>query len=335
MDKRLFVAEENYKRLDAFLSDQTDEFTRSRIKKLIEEGNVCVDGAPVLKAGADIKRGSNVELTVPEAAEYSVRAENIPVDIVYEDDDFAVVNKPRGMSVHVGNGNESGTLVNALLYALDRLSGIGGVLRPGIVHRIDKDTTGLLVVAKNDKAHVSLAKQIAEKTCKRRYYALLEGDLKEDRGEVVTEIGRHPMERLKMAVVPDGKGKIAVTDYEVVTRFGSEYTLCKFELQTGRTHQIRVHAKYLGHPIVCDPVYGYKKQKFKAEGQLLHAQRLELTHPSTGERMAFTAPLPVDFAEILQKLCRRYEVDSSGWQEIMEKETETSRYAENNQSKTE
>lgn len=318
MDKRLFVAEDNYKRLDLFLSEQTDEFTRSRLKKLIEDGHVSVRGKVTTKAGADIKIGDEVALEVPDAAEYSVQPENIPIDIVYEDSDFAVVNKPSGMTVHVGNGNESGTLVNALLYALESLSGIGGVLRPGIVHRIDKDTTGLLVVAKNDKAHVSLASQIAQKTCKRTYYALLEGNLKTDSGRVVTDIGRHPTDRLKMAVLPDGQGKIAITDYEVIARFGADFTLCKFDLQTGRTHQIRVHAKHLGHPIACDPVYGYKKQKLKGDGQLLHAQRLELTHPSTGEKMSFNAPLPMVFAEILRKLCKQYAVDKTVFEDILE-----------------
>ena len=316
MDKRLYVAESNCKRLDVFLSEQTDEFTRSRIKKLIEDGNVCVGGKQITKAGADIKAGDEVTIVIPDAVEYAVQAENIPIDVVYQDADFAVVNKPQGMTVHVGNGNESGTLVNALLYALDSLSGIGGVLRPGIVHRIDKDTTGLLVVAKNDKAHVSLAGQIAQKTCKRTYYALLEGNLKTDNGRVVTDIGRHPNDRLKMAVLPDGEGKIAVTDYEVVARFGADFTLCKFDLQTGRTHQIRVHAKHLGHPVACDPVYGYKKQKLKADGQLLHAQRLELSHPTTGERMVFNAPLPTAFCDILQKLCRQYDVDFATFKEI-------------------
>ncbi len=309
MDKRLYIAENGYKRLDAFLSEQTDEFTRSRIKKLIEEGNVRINGETVKKAGADVKAGACVELTVPETVEYAVRAENIPIDIVYQDEDFAIVNKPKGMTVHVGNGNESGTLVNALLFALDSLSGIGGVLRPGIVHRIDKDTTGLLVVAKNDKAHVSLAGQIANKTCHRTYFALLEGDLKTDSGRVVTDIGRHPTDRLKMAVLPEGKGKIAITEFEVVERFGVEYTLCKFILQTGRTHQIGVHAKHLGHPLAGDTVYGYKKQKLGVEGQLLHAARLELTHPKNGERMTFNAPLPPVFLEILQKLCAKYGVD--------------------------
>ena len=309
MDQRLFVAEENCKRLDVFLSEQTEDFTRSRLKKLIEDGQVSVNGGVVKKAGMEIKAGDSVTVCIPEAVEYAVQPENIPIDIVYEDSDFAVVNKPQGMTVHVGNGNESGTLVNALLYALDSLSGVGGVLRPGIVHRIDKDTTGLLVVAKNDKAHVSLAGQIAEKTCHRTYYALLEGNLKEDSGRVVTDIGRHPTDRLKMAVLPDGKGKIAITDFETVVHFGGDFTLCKFDLQTGRTHQIRVHAKHLGHPVAGDPVYGYKKQKIKADGQLLHAWQLQLTHPSTGERMTFNAPLPPVFQEILDKLCKQYGVE--------------------------
>lgn len=317
MDKRLFVAEENCKRLDLFLSEQLEDLTRSRIKKLIEDGNVSVRGKETKKAGLEIRTGDEVSIVIPEAAEYAVQAENIPIDIVYEDGDFAVVNKPQGMTVHAGNGNESGTLVNALLYALDSLSGIGGVLRPGIVHRIDKDTTGLLVVAKNDKAHVSLAGQIAQKTCRRTYYALLEGDLKEARGRIATDIGRHPTDRLKMAVLPDGRGKVAVTDFETVAHFGTEYTLCQFELQTGRTHQIRVHAKHLGHPVAGDPVYGYKKQKLKTDGQLLHAQKLELTHPTTAERMTFTAPLPPTFSEILKKLCKQYGVDNEGWKEIL------------------
>lgn len=309
MDKRFFIAEEPCKRLDLFLSEQTEEFSRSRIKKLIEEGRVCINGKQTGKAGTEIRLGDEVAIEIPDAVEYAVKAENIPIKIVYQDGDFAVVNKPQGMTVHIGNGNESGTLVNALLYALDSLSGIGGVLRPGIVHRIDKDTTGLLVVAKNDKAHASLASQIACKSCKRTYYALLEGNLKTEEGRIVTDIGRSPNDRLKMAVLPDGKGKIAITDYKVVARFGAEYTLCRFDLQTGRTHQIRVHSKHLGHPVVGDPVYGYKKQKFKLNGQLLHAKRLELTHPTSGERMAFNAPLPPVFLEILQKLCKQYAVE--------------------------
>ncbi len=318
MDKRFFIAEENGKRLDVFLSEQIEDCTRSRLKKLIEEGQVCVDGKKTVKAGLEIKTGNKIEVCIPEAVEYQVQPQNIPIDIVYQDADLAVVNKPQGMTVHAGNGNEEGTLVNALLYALDSLSGIGGVLRPGIVHRIDKDTTGLLVVAKNDKAHVSLATQIAEKTCHRTYFALLEGNVKTENGRVVTDIGRSPSDRLKMAVLPTGKGKIAITDYEVVAHFGAEYTLCKFILQTGRTHQIRVHAKHLGHPVVGDPVYGYKKQKFTLNGQLLHAWQLELDHPSLGKRMTFNAPLPPAFCEILQKLCRQYGVESALLKEITE-----------------
>lgn len=317
MDKRFFIAEESGKRLDVFLSEQLEDFTRSRIKKLLTDKNVTLNGVVTTKAGAEIKIGDEVAITIPDAVEYSVKPENIPVDIVYQDEDFAIVNKAKGMTVHVGNGNAEGTLVNALLYALDSLSGIGGVLRPGIVHRIDKDTTGLLVVAKNDKAHVSLAGQIAQKTCHRTYYALLEGCLKDDKGRIVTDIGRHPTERLKMTVLPEGRGKIAITDYQAVARFGQEYTLCRFDLQTGRTHQIRVHAKHISHPIVGDPVYGYKKQKLGVEGQLLHAQKLELTHPTTGERMAFTAPLPVTFADVLKKLCKQYGIDVKTFAEIL------------------
>ncbi len=308
MEKRFFVAEEGCKRLDIFLSEQMEDFTRSHVKKLIDGGRVKVNGN-ISKSSAEIKPGDVVAAEIPDAVEYSVKAEDIPIDVVYQDKDLAVVNKPQGMTVHIGNGNTEGTLVNALLFALDSLSGIGGVLRPGIVHRIDKDTSGLLVVAKNDKAHVSLARQIAEKSCRRIYLALLEGNVKTDAGRIETDLGRSPSDRLKMAVLPDGNGKLAVTDYEVLVRYGAEYTLCRFSLQTGRTHQIRVHAKYMGHPVVGDPLYGLRKQKFSLNGQLLHAHKLILTHPSTGERMEFTAPLPGYFREVLEKLGRKYGID--------------------------
>ena len=310
MDKRLFIAEENANRLDLFLSGQTEEFTRSRLKKFIDDGKVLLNGKKA-KAGAEVKVGDEITMEIPDVVEYQVKAENIPIDIVYQDEDLAVINKAKGMTVHIGNGVTEGTLVNALLFALDNLSGVGGVLRPGIVHRIDKDTTGLLVVAKNDKAHVSLARQIAEKTCKRTYYALLEGNVKTDEGRIVTDIGRHPTDRLKMAVLPDGEGKLAVTDYTVIQRFGGEFTLCEFRLQTGRTHQIRVHAKHLGHPVACDPVYGFKKQKLTANGQLLHAAQLQLTHPTSGKEMTFNAPLPPSFKEILQKICKRFPTENA------------------------
>ena len=234
--------------------------------------------------------------------EYAAKPEEIPIEIVYEDADIAVVNKPQGMTVHMGNGNFEGTLVNALLFKLDSLSGINGVIRPGIVHRIDKDTSGLLVVAKNDAAHLGLSKQIEEKSCKRTYLALLEGVMKEDSGTVTTYIGRDPRDRVKMAVVPPEKGKLAITDFTVLKRFKEGFTLCRFDLRTGRTHQIRVHAKHLSHPVVGDPVYGVKKQKFNLNGQLLHAWRLRLTHPKTGKEMTFEAPLPDYFVKVLNKL---------------------------------
>lgn len=283
-----------------YLSGYMPELTRSAIKKIFENSCVFVNGKQA-KPSQSVKCGDGIEVDVPEAKEYFAKPENIPLDIIYQDEHLAVINKPQGMTVHIGNGNYEGTLVNALLYNLDNLSGINGVIRPGIVHRIDKDTSGLLVVAKNDAAHLSLSKQIEEKTCHRQYIALLEGVLKQDNGVVTTYIGRDPKDRVKMAVVPEGKGKIAITEYEVLTRYQG-YTLCKFNLKTGRTHQIRVHAKYLGHPVVGDPVYGIKKQKFQLNGQLLHAQRLEFTHPATGERMSFEAPLPQYFTEVLDKL---------------------------------
>lgn len=303
---REFTAEENYSRADVFLSEKTGE-TRSRIKKLADEGRVYIGGVAA-KASRGVKAGENVRVEIPEAVPCKAVPENIPLDIVYQDADLAVINKPQGMTVHAGAGRTKGTLVNALLSALDCLSGVGGVMRPGIVHRIDKDTSGLLVVAKNDKAHLSLSGQIAQKTCRRKYYALLEGSVKQDKGRIVTDIGRSPADRLKMAALPAGKGKNAVTDYETVARYGAEYTLCRFTLQTGRTHQIRVHAKYMGHPVVGDPVYGYKKQKFALNGQLLHAYSLSFIHPTTGEELTFYAPLPPYFSQILEKLGRQYGV---------------------------
>ena len=285
-------------RVDVFLSGVTT-LTRSAVKKLADEGHVSVNGGPV-KAGFDLKKGDCVRIEIPDPVPTRAIPEDIPIDIVYEDDDIAVVNKAQGMTVHAGAGNYEGTLVNALLYRLKNLSGVGGELRPGIVHRIDKDTSGLLVVAKNDFSHLSLSRQIAEKEAGREYLALLEGVMKEDGGTVSTDIGRDPKDRLKMAVLPAGKGRPAVTDWTAEERFKAN-TLVRFRLHTGRTHQIRVHAKYLGHP-VGDKLYGYKRQRFELEGQLLHACRLTLTHPRTGERMTFTAPLPDHFAHILEIL---------------------------------
>ena len=289
-------------RLDVFLAEKTQK-TRSAIKKLCDDGKVTIDGKLAKKAGENLKVQSVVEIEIPDAVKLSTEAENIPIDIVYQDKDIAVINKQQGLTVHTGNGVHGSTLVNALLYHLDSLSGINGVLRPGIVHRIDKDTSGLLVVAKNDKAHLSLSEQIKDKTCGRIYVALLEGVLKTDKGTVDTFIGRSTKNRTMMAVTSDGRR--AVTHYEVIKRYGA-YTLCRFKLETGRTHQIRVHSKHLGHPIVGDPVYNTKADKFGLKGQLLHAERLELTHPSTGERMSFNAPMPGYFVNTLNILEKKH-----------------------------
>ncbi len=287
-------------RADVFLSSRTG-LTRSAVKKLAEEGRITADGKPV-KAGQTLRAGTVVTLEVPDPVPIAALPENIPIEIVYEDDDIAVVNKPQGMTVHAGAGNYEGTLVNALLYRLGSLSGINGEIRPGIVHRIDKNTSGLLVVAKNDAAHLSLSEQISRKTCKREYLALLEGVVKEEQGTIATEIGRDPKDRLKMAVLRSG-GREAVTDFFVERRYAAN-TLVRFSLRTGRTHQIRVHAKHIGHPVVGDPEYGYKKQRFSLNGQLLHAFRLTLTHPKTGKVMQFEAPLPDYFLRVLDVLER-------------------------------
>ena len=287
-------------RADVWLSEKLGK-TRSAVKKLVDEGRVTSGGAPV-KAGRTLRAGEEIVVVLPPPVRLDLEPENIPVGIVYQDSSIAVIDKPQGLTVHAGNGNESHTLVNALLYHLDSLSGINGVVRPGIVHRIDKDTSGLLVVAKNDEAHLSLAAQIRDKTCARIYLALLEGNVREDAGTIATNIGRSEKNRTMMAVTE--RGRRAVTHFEVVERFG-EYTLVRFRLETGRTHQIRVHAKYIGHPVVGDPVYGYKNQKFRLNGQLLHAERLSLDHPVTGERLTFCAPLPDYFQNVLELLRRR------------------------------
>lgn len=299
METRRIVASREYARADVFISEMLEGYTRSQVKKLFD-GEITINGKAA-KPSQSVAVGDVAEVNLPDPVAAEARPEDIPVDIVYEDDDIAVINKPQGLTVHAGNGNPDGTLVNALLFKLGNLSGIGGVIRPGIVHRIDKNTSGLLVVAKNDAAHVNLAAQIAEKSCRRTYIALLEGNLKTDSGVISTYIGRDPSDRVRMAVVDEKHGKYALTEYTVLER-SSGYTLCRFDLKTGRTHQIRVHAKHIGHPIVGDDVYGRKKREFGLQGQLLHACRLELTHPATGERMTFEAPLPDYFVKVLRKL---------------------------------
>lgn len=299
MCKQIIIVEENDKeRIDLYLAEKINNISRSMIKKLIISGNVLLNGKKV-KAKNCVNINDEITINYPEPEKSYLEPENIPLNIVYQDEYIAVINKQRGLVVHPGSGVKSSTLVNGLLYHIDNLSSIGGVIRPGIVHRIDKDTTGLLVVAKNDKAHISLSKQIAEKSCRRIYRAITEGVIKNDSGVIIAPIGRSNADRKKMAVVENGR--FAETYYKVLERFENN-TYAEFELKTGRTHQIRVHIKHIGHPIVGDNVYGYSKQKYNLEGQLLHAYKLILKHPKTNEIMEFNAPLPEDFAKILNIL---------------------------------
>lgn len=291
------VAESGGTRLDVFVAEKA-ECTRSHAKNLIEEGNVTVNGIKAAKSGALLKAGDVVVIVNPAPKELDLSPQDIPIEIVWQDEDFAVVNKPQGMVVHPAPGAYDNTLVNALLFKLSSLSGINGVARPGIVHRLDKDTSGLLVVAKNDFAHISLQKQIAEKSAKRYYYALVDGVVQKDSGEIRNFLARSTADRKKYAVAKDGR--LAITLYKVVKRY-SVYTLMEYELKTGRTHQIRVHSRYIGHPVVGDRTYG-GSDAFGLNGQLLHAYKLVLTHPRTGEEMTFTAPLPDYFQSVLDKL---------------------------------
>ncbi|MGN1259189.1 MAG: RluA family pseudouridine synthase [Christensenellales bacterium] len=297
--KEVFIVDKNGegKRLDVYLSEIMPDTTRSAIKKSIEEGLTTVDGK-VVKAGKILKLNETIQFEEHEIL-LNVEPECISLNIIYEDDDIAVINKPQGLTVHPAPGNYTGTLVNGLLFHFGKMSDIGGNIRPGIVHRIDKDTSGLLVVAKTNVAHLSLAKQISTKECKRRYIALVEGVVKQDSGIIDEPIGRSPSDRKKMAVVLNGRP--AVTHYKVIERF-NKYTLMQFDLETGRTHQIRVHSKFIGHPIVGDKTYGYKNQKFDLNGQLLHAKRLEFTHPTTKKHMVFEVDLPDYFQKILKVL---------------------------------
>ena len=287
------------KRLDNFLFENNSDYTRSHYKNLIVTEKVKVN-EKVVKAGYSLKLNDEVIIEDFAPVPLKAEAEKIDINIVYEDDDLVVVNKPKGMVVHPACGNWSGTLVNALLYNVKNLSGINGVIRPGIVHRLDKDTSGLLVVAKNDFAHVELSKQIANKTCKRIYLALLNGNLKQDSGVIKNFLTRDPKNRLRY-MISETTGKLAETHFEVIERF-KDYCLVKFELKTGRTHQIRVHSKFLNHPIVGDELYGLGKSKFKIDGQLLHAYNLQFVHPRTNELKSFFAPLPSDFERVLHSL---------------------------------
>lgn len=297
-----FIDEENKStRIDSVLSLLLPDTSRSFIQKLIEGGNLTLNGEVMTSKKYKVSAGDYVTIDVPEPEMLKIEAEDIPLDIVYEDDDVLVVNKPKGMVVHPAVGNYTGTLVNAIMYHCgDRLSSINGVIRPGIVHRIDKDTSGLLMIAKNDRAHESLSKQLAEHSITRRYKALVYNNFTEDEGTVDAPLGRDPKNRLKRAVT-DQNSKRAVTHWHVVERFG-RYTLIEARLETGRTHQIRVHMAYIKHPLVGDSVYGPTKQILASDGQLLHAEVLGFVHPTSRQYMEFERAVPTDFAKVLEKL---------------------------------
>lgn len=298
---KIKVKKENKnERLDKFLLTKLQEITRSGIKNLVDAGHILVNKKSV-KAGYLLCVDDEIEIDIPKPQKTDIVAQDIPLNIVYEDDDLLVVDKPQGMVVHPASGNFENTLVNALLFRVPDLSDINGEQRPGIVHRLDKDTSGLMLVAKNNFSHQHLAKQISSKTCVREYLALLEGRVLKDEGEIETQIGRDPKDRKKMAVLPKGQGRVAITTFKVEKTF-SHYTLVRFRLKTGRTHQIRVHAKHMGHPVVGDPVYNKKANKFGLLGQLLHSQYIEFTQPHTGARLHFESELPKYFKDVLEKL---------------------------------
>ena len=287
-------------RLDIFVLNNMPNLTRARIKNLIEAGDILL-GGKVVKCGEKIKEGAIVDICIPDATPLNLDPVMVEFEIVYEDQDLLVINKPQGLVVHPCASNKENTLVNGLLFRVDNLSGINGKMRPGIVHRLDKLTSGLMLVAKNDMAHIDLSKQIETKACKRKYFALLEGVVGFDEREIKTNIGRSEKDRKKMAVVPEGKGKVAISHVQVVKRF-SRYTLCEFSLKTGRTHQIRVHSKHIGHPVVGDEVYGTKDKKFGLSGQLLHSHFIEFTHPRTKEVMSFDCDLPDYFKNVINSI---------------------------------
>ena len=295
-----YQADQTGERLDVFLVRQQPDFSRAHVQKLLRDGGALVDGR-VRKANYKLNGNEIITLTIPEAEPVEIKAEDIPLDILYEDEDIIVVNKARGMVVHPASGVNTGTLVNALLFHCHDLSGINGEIRPGIVHRLDKDTSGVMVCAKNDKAHINLAEQIRTKSAHRIYRAVVHGNIKEEAGIIKGDIGRHLTDRKKMAIVQEN-GKSAVTHFKVLERFG-DYTLVECQLETGRTHQIRVHMTSIGHPLVNDPKYGPRKTTpFAIAGQALHSLLLTLRHPSTGAEMQFEAPLPEDMEKILTAL---------------------------------
>lgn len=300
MEELYFRVDISGERIDKFLDGRMDDLSRSYIQKLIKEKQILANEKPV-KSNYKVSAGDELLVRIPDPEPLDVLPENIPLDILYEDDDILVVNKPKGMVVHPAPGHASHTLVNAVLYHCgEHLSGINGVIRPGIVHRIDMNTTGSLLICKNDKAHQILAEQLKEHSITRKYHAIVHGNLKEDTGTVNAPIGRHPTDRKKMSTkAPNGRR--AVTHYRVLERFGN-FTYIECQLETGRTHQIRVHMSSIGHPILGDEIYGPAKSPYKLQGQTLHAKILGIIHPTTGEYMEFDAPLPDYFQELLAKL---------------------------------
>ena len=299
MESKLIIDvpdEETGERIDSFLSGKTD-FTRTRIQQLIKDRNITVNGKPT-KSSYKIEENDEIAIEVPEVETTEIKPENIKIDIVYEDSDIAVINKQAGLVVHPAHGHYSGTLVNAILYHIKDLSGINGEIRPGIVHRLDKDTSGLIVIAKNDKVHAALTEMFQEKKIRKTYLAILKGKLNKSEGKIVTQIGRDKNDRKKMTVIDDvAKGKNAITNYKVVSQ-NNLFTLVKVNIETGRTHQIRVHMRHLGYPILGDSVYGRKDNEKR---QMLHAYKLEFLHPVTGHQMEFTGEIPEDFQKALKK----------------------------------
>lgn len=301
--EELIVKENNQKRLDSYVTDKLSKLSRTTAQRLIEEEKILVNGKKQ-KASYKPEEGDVISIEIPEAKDVELKAQDIPVPVVYEDNDIIVVNKPKGMVVHPANGNPDGTLVNAIMsMCKDSLSGIGGELRPGIVHRIDKDTSGLLIVAKNDKAHIEMSNQIKNHEVKKIYITLVRGNVGEDEATIDMPIGRSTKDRKKMAV--EKNGKEAVTHFKVLKRYG-KYTLLEVKIDTGRTHQIRVHMAEIGHPVVGDMVYSNGKNDFGVEGQMLHAKSLDFKHPITGKQMHLEAELPEYFKNIIQQLDNEY-----------------------------
>ncbi len=301
----IYVGEEDNERLDYYLSLELDEVSRTRIQRLVKDGLVKVNGE-IKKSSYLVKEGDTISVVFPEPKTLEIVPEDIPIEIVYEDSDLAVINKQHGMVVHPAPGNYSGTLVNAIMFHMDNLSSINGIIRPGIVHRLDKDTSGLLVIAKNDKTHRGLSEQLKHHGVYREYLALVHGNIKKDNGTIDAPIGRNQRDRKKMAVTHKNS-KEAVTHFSVAKRYG-KYTLVSLKLETGRTHQIRVHLSYMGNPVVGDPVYSSGKNEFSIKRQLLHAKKLGFIHPSTKMSVEFSCELPEDFRLILGRLDKEAQV---------------------------